>query len=122
MAGKLEMNATERTVLVYVRLAFYGKWEWAFEEYSFRPVGAVGARAALGVVCEGATGTEQTHWFIVRRRPDPPGGINTTDHVIVPTGENIVYVPERCVRRDDGDTTRCSEVLPPPVKKALTSA
>jgi len=116
------INAAERTVLVYVRLAFYGTWEYAGGQNSFRPVGREGTRAALAVVCEGATGTERTYWFVVRRRPDlPQSGFVTTDAVLVPPDENIVYVPELCFKRDDGDTTRCSGVLPPDVKKALTS-
>jgi hypothetical protein len=47
----------------------------------------------------------------VRRRPDPGGGgIQTTDHVIVPAGENIVYIPERCVKRERGDLTECIDI------------
>jgi len=98
-------NRSERTVLTYVKVDFHGEWEYHFDEYSFRPVRET---AELLVVTEAPTGTLITHWFVVRRRPDlPGGGIVTTDNVIVPKGENIVYIPERCVRKEPGDQTEC---------------
>jgi hypothetical protein len=101
-----QSNRTERTVLTYVKLDFQGEWEYHFNEYSFRPVRA---QATLLVVTEAPAGSLVTHWFTVRRRPDlPNGGVQTTDNVIVPSGENIVYIPERCVRRAVGDQTQCS--------------
>ena len=111
MAEKsLEPNRGARTVLTYVKLDFIGDWEYHFDEYSFRPVRE---KAELLVVTEAPTGTLVTHWFVVRRRPDPGGGgVYTTDNVIVPTGENIVYIPERCVKRAEGDHTTCSEPRP----------
>jgi hypothetical protein len=58
------------------------------------------------VVTEAPTGKLVTHWFLVRRRPDLPGGaINNTDDVMVPDGENIVYIPERCIKMAEGDFT-----------------
>jgi len=99
-----QMNRTARTVLTYVKLDFQGEWEYDYDEYSFRPVGT---RATLLVVTEAPTGSLVTHWFVVRRRPSPPGGVYPTDNVIVPKGENIVYIPERCVRRAAGDQTQC---------------
>ena len=108
--ARLQSNRTERTVLTYVKLDFQGEWEYHFDEYSFRPVRA---QATLGVVTEAPTGSLVTHWFAVRRRPDlPNGAVNTTDNVIVPNGENIVYIPERCIKRAPGDQTSCSPVGP----------
>jgi hypothetical protein len=99
----LQSNISERTVLSYVKLDFRGEWEYHFGEFSFRPVEP---EAELVVVTEAPTGTLITYWFIVKRRPDPPdGGIMETDNVIVPTVENIVYIPERCVRKETGDHT-----------------
>jgi len=99
-------NRTERTVLVYTKLEFQKEWEWDFDEYSFRPVSK---SAPLLVVTEAPTGKLITHFFMVRRRPDlPNGGVNTTDNVIVPNGENIVYIPERCIKKEEGDFTSCS--------------
>jgi hypothetical protein len=98
-------NHGERTVLTYRKVQFIGDWEYFGNEYAFRPVGP---RAELMVVTEGATGVLETHVFIVRRRPNPaPGAIQTTDGVIVPPTENIVYVPERCVEKRPGDLTSC---------------
>ena len=102
----LVSNRTERTVLTYTKLDFQKEWEWYFDEYSFRPVSK---SAPLLVVTEAPTGKLVTHFFIVRRRPDlPNGGVNTTDNVIVPKDENIVYIPERCVKVEEGDRTACS--------------
>ena len=104
----LETNKAERTVLTYVKLEFRDEWDYRYGEYSFRPVAD---KAELRVVTEAPTGDLITHIFIVRRRPDPGGGgIQTTDHVIVPSGENIVYIPERCVKREKGDLTECVDV------------
>jgi hypothetical protein len=105
-----QSNRTERTVLTYVKLDFQGEWEYHFDQYSFRPVRA---QATLVVVTEAPTGSLVTHWFVVRRRPDlPNGAFNTTDNVIVPNGENIVYIPERCVKRVPGDQTACAPAGP----------
>ena len=102
----LVSNRTERTVLTYTKLDFQKEWEWHFDEYSFRPVSK---SAPLLVVTEAPTGKLVTHFFIVRRRPDlPNGGVQTTDNVIVPTGENIVYIPERCIKVEEGDRTGCN--------------
>lgn len=101
----VESNRSEHTVLTYVKLQLQGEWEYNGDEYSFRPVDP---RAELVVVTEAPTGTLVTHWFVVRRRPDPPGGgVVTTDNVIVPKYENIVYIPERCSRKEQGDQTEC---------------
>ena len=101
----LKPNRSERTVLTYVKLDFVGDWEYHGDTYSFRPVAR---RAELLVVTEAPTGNLVTHWFVVRRRPDPGGGgLISTDGVIVPAGENIVYIPERCLKREKGDLTRC---------------
>jgi len=51
------------------------------------------------VVAEGATGTKTTYWFKI-----PTGG-----EVWVSYSENLVYLPERCVSRGEGDQTRCEE-------------
>lgn len=102
---RLKPNSSERTVLTYAKLDFVGDWEYHGDTYSFRPVAR---RAELLVVTEAPTGNLVTHWFIVRRRPDPGGGgVITTDAVIVPAGENIVYIPERCLKREKGDSTKC---------------
>jgi len=94
-----------RTVLTYVKVEFVGDWEYYGAEYSYRPVDRTGG---LLVVTEMPTGTLVTHWFVVRRRPDlPNGAVNTTDGVIVPREENIVFVPERCAKRVNGDATTC---------------
>src|SRR5262249_30116461 len=99
-------NRTERTVLVYTKLEFQKEWEWDFDEYSFRPVSK---SAPLLVVTEAPTGKLITHFFLVRRRENlPNGGVNTTDNVIVPNGENIVYIPERCIKVVEGDLTSCN--------------
>jgi hypothetical protein len=101
----IELRHYGRTVLTYAKVEFVGDWEYFFDEYSFRPVGRSGG---LLVVTEMPTGTLVTHFFIVRRRPDlPNGAVNTTDNVIVPKGENIVYVPERCAKKTIGDMTTC---------------
>ena len=98
-------NRGPRTVLTYTKLEFQGDWEYFFDEYSYRPVGR---RAWLLVVTEAPAGSLMTHWFDVRHRPEPGGGgVFTTDNVIVPKTENIVYIPERCVRREPGDKTTC---------------
>jgi len=94
-----------RTVLTYVKLDFQGKWKYNGEKYSFRPVNE---SAVLLVVTEAPKGQLITHHFTVRRRQEDPNGRNPTDNVIVPITENIVYIPERCVKKDDGDTTVCS--------------
>ncbi|MCW5978182.1 MAG: hypothetical protein KIT09_08895 [Bryobacteraceae bacterium] len=104
-SGDVKSNRTERTVLTYRKLEFRGEWQYHFGEYSFRPLEP---KAELLVVTEGATGVLETHWFTVHRRPDPPGGgVFTTDNVIVPKEENIVFVPERCAKREAGDHTAC---------------
>jgi hypothetical protein len=103
--NQVQSNRSERTVLNYAKLEFRGEWEYHFGEFSFRPVDP---EAELLAVTEAPTGTLITHWFVVRRRPDlPSGGIQTTDNVIVPNGKNIVYIPERCVRKEPGDHTEC---------------
>jgi hypothetical protein len=85
-------NRGPRTVLTYTKLEFQGDWEYYFDEYSYRPVKAT---APLLVVTEAPTGFLTTHWFSVRRRPDPGGGgVYTTDNVIVPDKTNIVYSRE----------------------------
>jgi hypothetical protein len=100
-------NRAERTVLTYVKLDFQSDWEYHFDEYSFRPVKD---QAPLLVVTEAPTGSLVTHGFLARRRPDLPNGdVNTTDNVIVPNGENIVYIPERCHKRAPGDQTTCND-------------
>ena len=94
-----------RTVLEYVKLDFIGEWEYYFDEFSFRPVADKGD---LIVVREGATGVMETYWFVVPRPPVlPGGGVDTTKNVIVPRQENIVYIPVRCSRRENGDHTKC---------------
>lgn len=104
---ELRSNRGERTVLTYVKLDFLGDWEYYFNDYSFRPVGR---SARLLVVTEAPTGNLVTHYFVVRRRPAPsPSGVQTTDHVIVPRESNIVFIPERCVQRRQGDHTRCAK-------------
>jgi len=108
-------NRSERTVLRYVKVDFRGAWEWDFDEYSFRPVGK---QAELLVVSE-AGGALFTHYFVVRRREhSPDGGVWTTDNVLVPKEENIVYIPERCVKRAEGDQTTCTRPhLYPPLSQ-----
>jgi hypothetical protein len=102
---ELKSNRGERTVLTYRKLEFAGDWEYFGDEYAFRPVGRT---AELLVVTEGATGVLETHFFLVHRRPNPgPGSFLTTDGVIAPPTENIVYIPERCVRKAGGDLTKC---------------
>ena len=101
----VEINQTERTVLRYVKVEFRGAWEYSGDSWSFRPVKD---EAELLVVIEAPTGQLETSWFVVRRRPDPPGGgFYSTDGVIVPREQNIVYIPERCTRREYGDHTEC---------------
>lgn len=103
----MKPNVSERTVLQYVKLDFQGDWEYSADSFAFRPVGKV---ADLLVVREGATGILETYWFHVRRRPDPPnGGFFPTDGVVVPREENIVYIPERCAKRENGDLTKCGD-------------
>ena len=105
-------NRGPRTVLTNTKLEFQGDWEYYFDEYSYRPIRPT---AFLLVVTEAPTGFLTTHWFSVRRRPDPGGGgVYTTDNVIVPDKTNIVYIPERCVRREAGDKTTCGPVGPTP--------
>jgi hypothetical protein len=101
----LPHNRGERTVLSYVKLDFLGDWEYVGDDFSFRPVGV---QADLLVVTEEPTGSLVTYWFVVRRRDSPPGGgPYPTDGVMVPKEENIVYIPERCVKREEGDKTEC---------------
>jgi hypothetical protein len=99
------INQTERTVLKYVKLEFRGEWEYHGDEFSFCPVKKA---EELLVVVEAPVGSLETIWFLVQRRPDPPGGFLTTDAVLVPKEQNIVYIPERCVRREKGDHTECA--------------
>jgi hypothetical protein len=116
MPTPLRYNQAERTVLTYRKLEFGGDWESigsnsdTVSENVFQPVRR---QAELLVVTEGATGVLETHWFIVRRRPTDPHGMRyLNDGVIVPTGENIVCIPERCVKRADGDHTKCKKWSP----------
>ena len=102
----VQSNRGERTILTYVKLDFRGDWEYFFGDYSFRPVGKT---AELLVVTEAPTGTLVTHFFRVRRRPAPgPSSVLETDHVIAPNQTNIVYIPERCIKRVKGDATTCT--------------
>ena len=97
----------ERTVLQYVKLDFIGAREYNGSDYGFRPAGK---KAEFLVVTEAPTGTLITHYFIVRRRPDPsPSSRIPTDGVIAPERENIVYIPERCVKMVKGDQTECAK-------------
>jgi hypothetical protein len=104
---KLIPGVAERTVLTYVKLDFRGEWEYFISNYGFRPAKE---KAELLVVSEAPTGNLVTHYFIVRRRPDPPppNGIIPTDGVLVPEQENIVYIPETCIRVEKGDRTKCT--------------
>ncbi len=103
---KLIPGVAERTVLTYVKVDFLGQWEYHGSDYAFRPVNR---SAKLLVVTEAPTGQLITHFFVVRRRPDPsPSGTVTTDGVVVPRCENIVYIPEKCVMKKEGDHTKCS--------------
>jgi hypothetical protein len=98
-------NRTERTVLKYVKLEFRGEWQCIGELFAFRPL----AKAEeLLVVVEAPVGRLETIWFLVQRRPDLPTGVAAPlDGVLVPREQNIVYIPERCVRREEGDHTEC---------------
>ena len=103
---RLIPGIAERTVLTYVKLDFQGSWEYNGSDYGYRPAKR---EAKLLVVTEAPTGQLITHFFRVRRRPDPPsGGHIPTDGVLVPQRENIVYIPERCVLVEKGDRTKCS--------------
>ena len=105
--NELTPGVAERTVLTYVKLDFCGEWEYSGVEYAFRPVND---RAELLVVTEAPTGQLITHYFVVRRRPDPsPTSFIPSDGVVVPMRENIVYIPERCVKVEKGDLTKCSD-------------
>lgn len=103
---KLSPGIAGRTVLTYVKLEFRGEWEYFCSNYGFRPAQE---KAELLVVTEAPTGKLVTHYFVVRRRPDPsPSGFIPSDGVQVPEQENIVYIPEICVKVKDGDHTKCS--------------
>jgi|GEM_PF-5122133 len=103
---KLTPGVAERTVLTYVKLDFRGEWEYSGSNYGFRPAKG---KAELLVVTEAPAGRLITHYFIVRRRPDPsPSSRIPTDGVLVPERENIVYIPESCLKVKEGDHTKCS--------------
>jgi len=103
---KFTPGVAERTVLTYVKLDFIGEWEYNGSAYGFRPAKDT---AELLVVTEAPTGKLITHYFIVHRRPDPsPSSRIPTDGVLVPEQENIVYIPERCAKVLEGDSTSCS--------------
>jgi hypothetical protein len=54
-------------------------------------------RAQLQVVTEGATGTAITYFFEVPRE----------EKVWVSIPENLVYIPAKCFRKENGDKTEC---------------
>ncbi|MFL6401843.1 MAG: hypothetical protein ACJ72J_19970 [Nitrososphaeraceae archaeon] len=54
-------------------------------------------RAQLQVVTEGATGTPTTYFFEVPRE----------EKVWVSIPENLVYIPAKCLRKQNGDNTQC---------------
>lgn len=87
----------EHTVLEFTYIEFQGDWSRApwmiFAWYKADAAGEVIA------VAEGATGAKTTYWYKI-----PQG-----DEVWVSYSENLAYIPQRCVRREEGDQTRCRE-------------
>jgi hypothetical protein len=93
----------EITVLKYLKLEFRGEWRFDHDDYAYKPADREGGE--LIVVQEAPGGSLETYWFSVRRRED--AGVESA--VIAPREQNIVYIPELCVRREPGDRTECKE-------------
>jgi hypothetical protein len=93
----------EITVLKYLKLEFRGEWRFDHDDYAYKPTDREGGE--LIVVQEAPGGSLETYWFMVRRRED--AGVESA--VVAPREQNIVYIPELCVRREPGDRTECKE-------------
>jgi hypothetical protein len=87
------------TVLQYVKLEFRGEWRFDHDDYAYKPLEREGE---LIVLRESPVGTLETYWFRVQRRNDAAG---VESAVIAPREQNIVYIPELCLRRAAGDHT-----------------
>ena len=87
----------EHTALEFTYIEFHGDWSRApwmsVASYTASADGEVIA------VAEGATGTKTTYWYKI-----PQGEL-----VWVSFSENLAYIPQRCLRREEGDHTRCEE-------------
>jgi hypothetical protein len=92
----------ETTVLQYVKLEFRGEWGFDYQNSAYMPADQSGE---LIVLRESPAGTLETYWFTVPRRD----GAGVELAVIAPPVENIVYIPELCVRRKSGDHTEGQE-------------
>ena len=87
----------EHTVLTFVYAEFHGNWK---RELLTTLVGyEAEANGQVVVVAEGATGVKETYWYNV-----PTGEV-----VWVSYGENLAFIPERCLRRAPGDQTSCKQ-------------
>jgi hypothetical protein len=85
----------EHTVLVFVSIQFAGAWQ--------RQVGptvmykAAGKTDQVLVVTEDVTGPKHTYTFDVK----------AGEEVWVSYSENLVFIPDRCVKRVADDQTTC---------------
>jgi hypothetical protein len=90
------------TVLQYVKLEFRREWRFDHDNYAYKPLEREGE---LIVLRESPVGGLETYWFSVQWRDE--AGVESA--VIAPREQNIVYIPELCVRREPGDHTECKE-------------
>lgn len=103
-AGLSQVELVVRLGVSHVKLDFRGEWESFPGPDEFRPVRR---RAQLLVVSEAPMGTLVTHWASCAAGPTHPTPSGRPTGVRVPREENIVYIPERCVKRQQGDHTTC---------------
>jgi hypothetical protein len=87
----------EHTALEFTYIEFDG--DWARAPWGNWVSYQANADGEVVVVAEGETGTKTTYWYKI-----PLG-----EEVWVSFSENLAYLPRRCVRRDEGDHTRCEE-------------
>jgi hypothetical protein len=82
------------TVMEFTFIEFDENWDRSGTvQYTARD------KAMLKVVAEDKTGNKTTYFFRVEK-----GAV-----VLVSYSVNLVYIPEKCIRREDGDKTKCYE-------------
>ncbi len=84
---------TYQTALEFTYIEFDKNWTSAGTVQYI----ATNDKAQLIVVAEGKTGVKTTYWFQADK----------SDIVLVSDYANIVYIPQKCIRREAGDKTKC---------------
>jgi hypothetical protein len=84
-----------QTVIHFKHLQFIGEWKRTFPAFcmSYEALKA----AQLMVVEEVHAATNVTYWFKLK----------AGDEVLVSYGDSQVHVPAMCMKRAEGDQTRC---------------